>query len=619
MLKRLPITSLLLWVVFSVSRASTDVSGTLSGGQWDLKGSPYIIQGKVVLSKGATLQIGSGVQVVFQPQSGLEVKGTLEVAPAASHPAVFDMSQGGLQSYLVLNGASANIVNTQVVGGIFLARNSRLILESSEVTKGSGLYLQGKTRAKVRANKFYGNAAGMVMDGGSLKADFEFNVFTDNTHGLDLRNYASLRFRNNIVYGNWKADVAVAKGKKAYLGGNAWTSTDPAQKTRLKIKGHAVLQPEKNIKSVTLAYIQAMFPDIYAKKRVAPGGNWEGGNAEGAPQAGKGTAAPKAELPSVPVPGEEAVPPAVPETVPGPGIGNLVVPPVPEEPGTEVVPIPPSVEEEGNPLSGAVTVPLPPLAPPLPEVTIGGSVLSALSQEIPPPPSLQGEKPVSKLNPPTPEVTGAEPQAMVTPSVEVPAPPSLESTPAKSEATPAASTSSAEVPPPPSPDSTPVKPEATPASSTSSVEVPPPPSPESTPVKPEATPAAATSSVEVPAPPAMDQAKPATGVEVPAPPAEEAGGNPVPTEKQKKALESLRGVQGEIGGGKDYPDLGVGLGLQDIEEGSSKPAPGSQGNVQSENPDVLILPPMKQDTAVPTPGTTPSPTPKPAEAGQGPQ
>src|ERR1041384_680457 len=126
----------------------------------------------------------------------LIVEGGLEVKPSATYPAVFNMLAGGwqLQDFLILNGADAHIINTKFLGGVFLARDSRLSVQNCDFTKGSGLCLQGKTRAKVLANRFYGNSVGMRMDGRQAQANFEFNTFSDNTYGLDLKNYAFLKF-----------------------------------------------------------------------------------------------------------------------------------------------------------------------------------------------------------------------------------------------------------------------------------------------------------------------------------------------------------------------------------------------------------------------------------------
>ena len=184
-------------------QASTVVPDTLTGDvQWDSSQSPYIIQGKVDLPAGSSLQIGPGVKVLYQGVGELAVEGTLVVAGSAAAPVVFDMSQSGIQSQFFLNGAQAQITNAKFLGGIFLGRNAQLNLESSELTKGSGIYLQGKTTAYLRNNKIYGNATGAVLDGADLKATFVFDTLVQNTYGLDLKNYAYLKFLDNSVHDN---------------------------------------------------------------------------------------------------------------------------------------------------------------------------------------------------------------------------------------------------------------------------------------------------------------------------------------------------------------------------------------------------------------------------------
>jgi len=126
--------------------ASTNISTINSDADWFQNGSPYIIQTKVVIPKGVTLHVNSGVQVIFQGASALEVDGTLIVEGSAAAPAVFNMIEGGLQSELFINGGEANITNAKIESGVFLAKDAKLTMDGSEVTKGSGVYLQGSTK-----------------------------------------------------------------------------------------------------------------------------------------------------------------------------------------------------------------------------------------------------------------------------------------------------------------------------------------------------------------------------------------------------------------------------------------------------------------------------------------
>jgi len=217
-MRRTILSAFLLFSFIAYSHASTSVSSLTSSAQWNAAGSPYLIQDKVVVPKGATLQVGPGVQVNFQGNGELEIQGELDSSPKAAFPAVFNME--GLKNRIVINDGDAHIVNTKFIGGTFQVKSGRLNLKASEFTKGKGLYLGGSSFATVVANKFYGNEAGVVLDGARVNAIFEYNIFAENTYGLDLRKYYKFKFHNNIVRDSTKAEVVVRSKKMAFLGGN---------------------------------------------------------------------------------------------------------------------------------------------------------------------------------------------------------------------------------------------------------------------------------------------------------------------------------------------------------------------------------------------------------------
>jgi hypothetical protein len=599
--------------------------------------------------------------VVFQGPSGIEVKGTLEVKSSAANPAVFDMTQGGLQNYVILNAATGRIKNAKFFGGIFLARNSSLSLSTTDFTKGSGLCLQGATQAKVKASRFYGNAVGMMLDGKGLRADFEFNVFSDNTIGLDLRNYASLRFHNNITRDNLKADIAVARGKRAFLGGNCWAPPAPDGKKRvLKLRGKAILEPMKSLLSVARAYVEAMIPVITDKDSLALRLKRGELNTPVVPSAK--TPGPKKQPEG---PGIEAPPlPGVENEMPGRQEGPA---PAALPTATPTPPPPPTIEEEEeNAPSAGVTVPLPFIAPSVPEA--GNEEIPSSGIQLPSPPANE-EAPPPAMEPPVPEFGNppAPPRAMDTPT---PAPVVVEPVPTSAvenlELPPGLAPSNApsrqvpsgpqvpagpvpEVPVPGPMEEPKTEPAAAPTEAPGpSIQVPPPPHVEGLEAAPTAAPPAVPSPTETPAPPQVPAgpapevpvpteaetavSTPAASVETPSPSPVEAGPslemnaapqpqnpapvptaaentptptpvvleNPTPTQKQKEALESMQGIEGEVGAVKPPPDLGVGLGLQDIPEEKNpanpvtvvKPTPTPDANV-------LILPPIKDTEVAP--------------------
>jgi hypothetical protein len=239
--------------------ASTNVGALLSENtQWDQTGSPYIVQSRVLVRPGVTLEIGPGVQVIFQGPATLQISGELKVEGSAAAPAVFNMTDSGLQSTLFIDGGDAELSNAKVLSGVFLAQDATIHMDGCEVTKGSGLYLKGNTTARLKNNKFYGNATGVVLDG-PVAVDMQFNTLVQNTYGLYLKSFSKLTFLNNSVHDN--DSEVVNNGSKAKMGGNYWGTMNP-QTVNNKIKGTVSLSPMRDIKDILRAYLRSELPVI---------------------------------------------------------------------------------------------------------------------------------------------------------------------------------------------------------------------------------------------------------------------------------------------------------------------------------------------------------------------
>ena len=629
--------SLLFFLAFSTltipAFTSTNVPASISTDtQWDASGSPYLIQGKVIVAKGATLHVGSGVQIVFQGPSAMEVDGTLDVEGSAAAPAVFRMIEGGLQSELFINGGTADMTNTRILSGVFLVQDSQLHLQWFEITKGSGLYLRGATTASVENGKIYGNATGVVLDG-QVKAVLEFNTITENTYGLYLKNFADLDCTNNSIHDNDKE--VINNTPAAQLGENYWGNSD--EKTvQAKIQGTVSLAPLKTLKDVLRIYIRTQLPLITKqmetalktqekkekqealarknpqKQPVAPAATTQAPAAEASAPAAPTQAAPGAT---------EAAPEAVEATEPESPAGTMTakVESLPAAPHTlkpmenlppdqgdlsEVAAVVPSASAESastvspsNPpvaTEPSVTAP----APSSPSVPEPPPVAASTAPPVPPaldasaPPSL----PTSDVTVPPPQVdsntsTSAAPAPPVPPAGDVIAPPDIVTSTAP------ASTAGQNAPPAPSvpapPDLTEQIPQAPAAvSSTATTPTSNPPAVAAPPVPP--APASSTDNSLAPPPPAVAaQPPPALPQATPVP--------TVSSAEQQKAVQSLDGVGGDIDGMQAPPlDLGPDLSSPTTVNGStSSPAGGVTTPPSPSSDSSLALPPLKDADVAP--------------------
>jgi hypothetical protein len=641
--------SLLLFLAFSTltisTFASTNVPASISTDtQWDASGSPYLIQGKVVVAKGATLHIGPSVQIVFQGPSAMEVDGTLDVEGSAAAPAVFRMTEGGLQSELFINGGTADMTNVRVLSGVFLVQDSQLHLQWFEITKGSGLYLRGATTASVENGKIYGNATGVVLDG-QVKAVLEFNTITENTYGLYLKNFADLDCTNNSIHDNDKE--VINNTPSAQLGENYWGNSD--EKTvQAKIQGTVSLAPLKTLKDVLRIYIRTQLPLITKqmetalktqerkekqealarqnppKQPAAPATTTEAPTAEAsapaAPQATPESAeaaleaveATEPESPAGTMTAKVESLPAAPHTLKPmdnlpPDQGDLsevagVAPSASAESTSTVSPSnPPVATESSAPAPASPLVPEPPpvadsTAPPVPPAVDASAPPSLPTSDVTlPPPQVEGNTTSSTVPVPPPATADSTNLPPVPPAGDVIAPPDIETSTAPT------STAGQNAPPAPSvpapPDLTEQIPPAPAVSSTANTTTPNPPAATNNtvpapPVPP--APASSTDSSLAPPPPAVAaQTAPVTPQPTPVPTASAAD--------QQKAVQSLDGVGGDIDGMQAPPlDLGPDLSSPATANGSTNsPATGAPTPSSPSSDSSLALPPLKDADVAP--------------------
>ncbi len=552
------LTSLLLSFSGSTLFAATNVPSAISGDvHWDQSGSPYFLQGHVTIPAGARLSVGPAVQVIFQGAAVLEVNGTLEATGSAAGPAVFNLQEGGLQSEIFINGGEAHFTNVKIQSGVFLAKDAKLTMDGADVTKGSGIYLQGSTVAHLKNNKIYGNSTGVVLDGQVL-ANLQFNTLVQNTYGLYVKSLSQLTFQNNSIHDNQMEVISMFPTLR--LGGNYWGTND-SKTLKPRIQGKVTLSPMRTLKDVLRVYVRTQLPAITKQMALALAARekkeakddaaalkkfrQQQANAAKAPAAPAIPAVPApsaATNPPVPsiseatVPAAPAGPPPVPSTGESAPSAASAAPPVPSLPdsGNGMPPVPPSTEASTSPAASA---------PPAP----GGN------EGIPAPPDLAEQVPPASPA----STTTSSPTA----SSSVPAPPPV----------PGSEMPSAPAPPPEVAGGT----TTAPAPSSATSEVPP-----SAPPVPAV---AAVASAPSAPPPAVEVEKPGP---TPIPPAE-------PTAAQLKIVNDLKGVNGDIDG-MQAPPLETSSDLSPVTSGT-----GSKMKKKASNVSNLDLPPLKDSEILP--------------------
>jgi parallel beta-helix repeat protein len=356
MKRTIVLISLLLSLSASILSAATNVPSSISGNvHWDQSGSPYLLQGRVTIPAGSHLTIDPAVQVVFQGAAVLEVNGTLEANGSAAGPAVFNLQEGGLQSEIFINGGEAHFTNVKILSGVFLAKDAKLTMDGADVTKGSGIYLQGSTVAHLKNNKIYGNSTGVVLDG-PVVANLQFNTLVQNTYGLYLKSLSEMTFQNNSIHDNQLEVISMLPSVR--LGGNYWGVND-AKKIQPKLQGKVSLNPMRTLKDVLRVYVRTQLPVITKKMANALAAREKKEAKEAADDlkkfkqqqaAAAKVPAPKSVTnPPVPSTSEAAVPPAPIGAPPVPSVGgNAPSPSAPSTTASEGVPHVPALPEAGG-------------------------------------------------------------------------------------------------------------------------------------------------------------------------------------------------------------------------------------------------------------------------------
>ena len=83
----------ILWICSllptTFAHSQTVIPGGSVSGTWTASGSPYLIEGEIVINNRQTLTIESGVEVIFQGHYKLIVNGWLQAIGAESDSILF--------------------------------------------------------------------------------------------------------------------------------------------------------------------------------------------------------------------------------------------------------------------------------------------------------------------------------------------------------------------------------------------------------------------------------------------------------------------------------------------------------------------------------------------------
>ncbi|AKT39087.1 DUF4215 domain-containing protein [Chondromyces crocatus] len=232
--------ALLVAMTRNAAAQTTIPGGNVINQTWTLAGSPYTVQGDVVVPAGATLTIEAGVQVRFASTdaqtSGLDtsrveltVRGTLNLNGTAANPVVLQASSGssaGLWYGVVADQASA-VLNTSHVNvrhaeyGFHLLVGQQTLQGITAHTNRYGIYFAGSasgsvtnsilrhnTSAGVNVYPSSGSASSVTIDHCTVHANSEYGVFARTSPGVVLTVDVTNSIVTNNNYGIYRHTVS---------------------------------------------------------------------------------------------------------------------------------------------------------------------------------------------------------------------------------------------------------------------------------------------------------------------------------------------------------------------------------------------------------------------------
>ena len=186
----------ILGLIAAETAAGTDVSGTVP--VWSKFNSPYHVKDDVIVPEGTTLRIEPGVDVLFDADAAIIVRGAISAVGSSADSIRFLPGTAGHWKGVRLTGTdSINVLShvrisgadgraekaTHKGGGIYLGNNAQLHLRNSVFTEnradsaGGALFVDFRARADIHNTVFAGNDA---VHGGAVYVFYNASIQVDS-------------------------------------------------------------------------------------------------------------------------------------------------------------------------------------------------------------------------------------------------------------------------------------------------------------------------------------------------------------------------------------------------------------------------------------------------------
>jgi len=248
-------TLVLFLGLFMVPSAKADnVSGTISvDSTWDLAGSPYIVEGTIIVEAGATLSIDSGVVVRFQSNLGMEIRGGLDAYKCtftsdAATPSRGDWNEirigdasnaGNAMFYECLIEYGGHAGSDDAYAMVTVERGTAAFQGNSEVARSNnaGMAVESNGTLDLSGTVISANSRPITYQGPGSVLLGEGNNLTGNTRDIMLLNFT--QNSNTLVL--YTADVPYAFSDEYTVNAGGTLQIDSGNvmlmHSRLRIRG----------------------------------------------------------------------------------------------------------------------------------------------------------------------------------------------------------------------------------------------------------------------------------------------------------------------------------------------------------------------------------------------
>lgn len=189
--------------------AQTTISGGNVSGNWDINGSPYLIEGHILVPDNSTLSIAPGVTVEFQGHYKLFINGTLLASGTASDSILFTVAPDSISSgWWGIRFDSTPITNdSSMIEFCKIQHGNAFGIEDD--ARGGGICINNYSKVRIANSLITHNNAfregGGIYCGNGSSPVIEYNTISHNTveqsdgGGISIFNECHPIIRGNII------------------------------------------------------------------------------------------------------------------------------------------------------------------------------------------------------------------------------------------------------------------------------------------------------------------------------------------------------------------------------------------------------------------------------------